>query len=81
VSLLLLDAARNRLVVAGGSVVRLWDLASLTCIAELEASHQVCFACVGVVGMSRHRQCGCSAVVTQVPEATQAVMLKEGWGS
>jgi hypothetical protein len=41
VSLLLLDAARNRLVVSGGNVVRLWDLASLTCIAELEASHQV----------------------------------------
>ncbi|WIA34924.1 hypothetical protein OEZ86_013208 [Tetradesmus obliquus] len=41
VSLLLLDAARNCMVVAGGSVVRLWDLASLTCIAELEASHQL----------------------------------------
>jgi hypothetical protein len=25
--------------------VWLWDLASLTCIAELEASHQVCLAC------------------------------------
>jgi hypothetical protein len=40
--MLLLDAAGSRLVVAGGNVVGLWDLASLTCIAELEASHQVC---------------------------------------
>jgi hypothetical protein len=57
VSLLLLDAARNRLVVAGGSVVRLWDLASLTCIAELEASHQVCVACfLSILYSSAHVQ-------------------------
>lgn len=40
-SLLLLDVGASRMAVGGGNVVKLWDLASLTCIAELAAKNQV----------------------------------------
>jgi hypothetical protein len=42
-------------------VVQLWDLASLTCIAELAASHQVCFVFACMISI-RYRHAWAQAV-------------------